>query len=86
MAEVTALTGVAQFGIVGMLFYMWWMERKDRIVSDAALTEQKADRKKLESLAEESNRLSASLISVIQANTKAITILTEQHREKASHG
>jgi hypothetical protein len=66
---------VSNLGLGGILFFMWWNERKDR---QAKETESKHDAHVKEQQILNSTTQTAALLKVIQDNTEAMTSLKEK--------
>lgn len=64
---------LASFGIAGLLFVMWWIERQERLKALTTCTD--AERYAVQ--AAEANR---SLLDVVRANTEALAALREELR------
>ncbi len=67
------LAQLPSFGVAGLLFVMWWFERKERTRSANALQAASRD-------ASAKSEVSERLLDVIQANTEAVTALREELR------
>lgn len=67
------LTELASFGIAGLLFVMWWIERQERLKALAVCT----DAEHYAARFAEANR---SLLDVVRANTEALAALREELR------
>ena len=70
-AEV--LNQLPSFGISGLLFVMWWIERQERTKAAAGLREALQ-------YASQIAELNKSLLEVIRINTEALTALREELR------
>jgi hypothetical protein len=67
-------------GIAGLLFVMWWNERKERQQTCAGLTETVRDRTLL-------TDITTNLVNVIRSNTEMLAALREElrsHRQAES--
>lgn len=69
MDEVTLVSKALELGIVGLMFVMWWLERKDRVTAERREDVFKSIVVRAENREEE-------VIGVIKENTKAITDLS----------
>lgn len=79
MDELTLLGKALELGVVGLMFVMWWLERKDRVN-----TEKREDT--FRSIVLRAENREEEVIGVIKENTKAITGLSSiieryQHSE-----
>lgn len=61
------------FGVAGLLFVMWWVERSERQQADAGVREAASQTAR-------SADVSDRLLSVVQANTEALTALRAEIR------
>lgn len=77
MNELTILKPILELGITGLLFLMWWFERKDRLTSD-----KKVDA--LTNLLTNYDRLANELITCIKENTKVTVELHDKIKEFAN--
>ena len=71
MNELTFIKPILELGITGLLFLMWWFERKDRLANDRKIDSQS-------NLLDNYNRLANELIACIKQNT----IVTVQLHDK----
>jgi len=62
---------IAELGIVGALFVMWWFERKDRLKADETA-------KKCDVALNDVISTKQILMQIVEANTRAITSLCSQ--------
>lgn len=62
---------IAELGVIGLLFTMWWFERKDRLA-----TEKKCDR--LENVASQSVTTTGELVKLVKESTAALVALKEE--------
>ena len=69
MDELALFKSAIELGVVGLMFVMWWLERKDRIGS-----EKRED--VFKNLVIRAENREEEVINVIKENTKAITTLT----------
>lgn len=60
-------------GIAGLLFVMWWHERKERQEASAGLTEAARDRTAF-------SDITTNLVNVIRSNTDMLAALREELR------
>ncbi len=68
----------AQYGIAGLFFIMWWIERRDK-------TKEKESREEMTRVADKSNEIAQEahedrrqMMEVVQQNTAAIVSLSEK--------
>ena len=71
------LTWAAQFGVAGLIAWMWLAERRSSATRERQLSE-------LHERVMSDRTTTEVLISVISANTRAMTSLESAHRELAS--
>lgn len=64
---------VASFGIAGLLFVMWWQERRERQQITAAVPDAMSYAKQLANVNEQ-------LLNVVRANTQVLAELREELR------
>jgi hypothetical protein len=68
---VQLLKAIIELGIAGLLFVMWWNERKDRVKAED-------ERKEKDELAREAHEDRATLIKVIENNAMINERLAQQ--------
>jgi len=61
------------FGIAGLLFVMWWLERGERARNAVGIREAMRDARRI-------SEVNHELLDVIRANTEALTALREELR------
>lgn len=71
---------VAQMGIAGLFFVMWWLERRDKTTSEKQVAKMTDVAGRACSLAEEAHEDRREMIQALQNNTEAMTVLTERIR------
>ena len=64
-------TTYASLGIVGIMFVMWWHERKDRLISESKCN-------RLETVLEKSVTTTAELVKLVKESTAALVALKDE--------
>ena len=67
------VTHALSLGISGLMFVMWWQERRERLQASAAESEASGERSQL-------SEMNGQLLGVVRANTEALTALREELR------
>lgn len=72
------LVDFLDYGIVGILFVMWWFERKDKTTEQKRADEAIAVAQRSNELAGEAHQDRRDMIAALERNTKAFTALQEE--------
>ena len=71
LSSVTSLDEAVQFGICGLLFVMWWYERRDRLEKERREHDAQQDKDRLYNALATSTTMNANLIGIIERCTAA---------------
>ena len=78
MAEAQIAKIILELGVVGLLFVMWWFERKDRMASEKNKDAEEKKKEKREELLEESVKMNGVLVDLVREQTSATVELRDE--------